>query len=182
MNPKNPPLKFRKAWSWPKGLENFLQTFLISPSLHVCCGESQLGDYKVDAYLIRREVIQADMFNLPFRDGFFASAIIDPPWHLQYHLRPRLAKELFRVLRPGGILLLNSPWALGLTKTMKLEAVYYAETKSWRNCPLIMVYRKIQSTIFSNVSHAPRPLAECIESLRLVVERPREAREAVQRL
>lgn len=75
MNPKNPPLKFRKAWSWPKGLENFLQTFLISPSLHVCCGESQLGDYKVDAYLIRREVIQADMFNLPFRDGFFASAM-----------------------------------------------------------------------------------------------------------
>jgi len=141
MNVKNPSLRFRKAWSWPRGVEDFLRHHLVSPSLHVCCGESELGDVRVDAYLERPGLVKADMLSLPFTDESFASILIDPPWHLPYHLRPKLAKELGRVLRPGGILLFNSPWRIRL-QTLTLEAVYWADVNSWRNVPLIMIYRK----------------------------------------
>ncbi|MEM2234107.1 MAG: methyltransferase domain-containing protein, partial [Nitrososphaerota archaeon] len=87
--------------------------------------------------------VRADAFRLPFRDEAFASVLTDPPWHMPYHLRPRFAKELARVLRHGGVLILNAPWALGLTESFRLEAVYYAEPKAWRNCPLVLVYRRI---------------------------------------
>ncbi|MEM2003154.1 MAG: methyltransferase domain-containing protein [Nitrososphaerota archaeon] len=137
--------EFRKAWAWPEPVEKFIASLLVSPSLHVCCGESTLGDVRVD--IKTKADIQADAFHLPFRDEVFASVVSDPPWHMSYNLRPKFAKEIYRVLRPGGIFILNSPWALGLTHTMRLEAVYYALPSSWRNCPLIILYRKTQNTL-----------------------------------
>jgi SAM-dependent methyltransferase len=141
MNRKNPPLKFQKAWSWPEGLEAFLRMLLVSPSLHVCCGESELGDVKVDLYVERRDVVKADFFVLPFKSGAFASVLIDPPWHLPYDKRPQMAKELARVLRPGGILIFNCPWRINL-RILRLEEVYWADTKAWRNIPVVQIYRK----------------------------------------
>lgn len=142
MNRKNPKYRFKKAWSWPEDVEKFLSSLLLSPSLHVCCGASKLGDVKVDLYYEAKNIIRADMFNLPFRDNYFASVLTDPPWHLAYHLRPRLGKELCRVIRPGGVLIFNSPWRLGLTKSLNLEAVYFSDAPMWRNYPIIQIYRK----------------------------------------
>jgi SAM-dependent methyltransferase len=100
-----------------------------------------LGDVKVDLYVERRDVVKADFFVLPFKSGAFASVLIDPPWHLPYDKRPQMAKELARVLRPGGILIFNSPWRINL-RILRLEEVYWADTKAWRNTPLIQIYRK----------------------------------------
>ncbi|MEM3670026.1 MAG: methyltransferase domain-containing protein, partial [Nitrososphaerota archaeon] len=123
--------------------EKFINNFLVSPSLHVFCGESRLGDVRVD--LFTDADVRADGFRLPFRDNVFMSIVSDPPWNMPYHLRPRLAKEFFRVLRPGGKLILNAPWCFGLSSLL-LEEVYYAMAPAWRNCPLIMIYRKFSAS------------------------------------
>jgi hypothetical protein len=52
-----------------------------------------------------------------------------------------MAKELARVLRPGGILIFNCPWRINL-RILKLEEVYWADTKAWRNIPVVQIYRK----------------------------------------
>jgi len=140
MNRKNFNYKFKKAWSWPASVESFLQSLLISPSLHVACGESQLGDVRID--LIMPADVRGDMFKLPFRNNAFASVLIDPPWHMAYHLRPRLAKELARVLRPQGRLIFNAPWRIGL-QSLQLAEVWWADAPAWRNYPIIQVYKKI---------------------------------------
>jgi Methyltransferase domain. len=131
---------FRRAWSWPGSVEEFVSTLLISPSLHVACGSSRVGDVRVDAFV--NADVRGDMMHLPFRDCTFMSVLIDPPWHMPYHLRPKLAKELARVLRPDGVLVFNAPWRIRL-RTLRLVDVFWADAPAWRNCPLVMVYRKL---------------------------------------
>jgi len=135
------PYRFRRAWAFPRDVEAFLQRLLVPPSLHVACGESALGDVRVD--LVTRADVRGDMLRLPFRDGAFASVQIDPPWHLPYHVRPQLAKELARVLRPEGRLVLNAPWSLRLKGILELVEVFWSPAPTWRNCPLVMIYRKV---------------------------------------
>jgi len=132
---------FRRAWAFPKSVESFLQRLLILPSLHVMCGSSKIGDVRVD--LVMRADVRADAFKLPFRDAVFASVLTDPPWHMPYHLRPRLAKELARVLRPEGRLILNAPWRIRLTGVLELVDVFWADAPTWRNTPIVQVYRKV---------------------------------------
>ena len=133
--------KFRKAWSWPKGVEDFVNHFLESPSLHVFCGESLLGDVRVDLYSDAAD-IKADAFNLPFPDESFQSVLADPPWHLAYHLRPKLIRELARVLRTGGKLIWNAPWWPNSRK-LEVREVWYAKPNTYRTCPIIIIAIKL---------------------------------------
>ena len=135
------PYRFRRAWAFPRDVESFLRRLLISPSLHVACGLSRIGDVRLD--LSTRADVRGDMFRLPFRGGAFASVLIDPPWHLPYHVRPQLAKELARVLRPEGRLVLNAPWRIRLTGVLELVDVFWADAPTWRNCPVVQIYRRL---------------------------------------
>jgi len=66
--------------------------------------------------------IQADVHRLPFREGLFDLVLCTEV--LEHLHTPELAlKELWRVLRPGGKLLLTTPFAY---------AIHYAPTDYWR--------------------------------------------------
>ena len=134
--------KFRKAWSWPKGVEDFISHFLEHPSLHVFCGDSTLGDVKVDIHSDAAD-ISADAFHLPFRDESFQTVIADPPWHLAYHLRPRLIRELARVLRIGGRLIWNAPWWPNCKK-LEVREVWYAKPHTYRTCPIVIMAVRVR--------------------------------------
>jgi len=54
------PYRFRRAWAFPRDVVAFLQRLLVSPSLHVACGESALGDVRVD--LVTRADVRAICF------------------------------------------------------------------------------------------------------------------------
>ena len=90
VNPKSKAkLSFKKTWAWPWSVECFVRKHIKGRSLHVCCGSSDLGDVKIDAYVERKGVTKGDMFNLPYKEEF-DTVICDPPWELAYHLRHKL--------------------------------------------------------------------------------------------
>ena len=132
--------KFKKAWSWPESVEKFISLFLVSPSLHIFCGESDLGDIRVDLHTDAD--VKADAFHLPFRNESFQTIVADPPWHLAYHLRPKLIREIVRVLKTGGKLIWNAPWWPN-SRHLKVEEVWYAKPNTYRICPIILIAVKL---------------------------------------
>ena len=82
------------------------------------CGEGVLVDeYRdrlaiagLDANCASERVTQGSLTALPFPDSSFDRALcLDVLEHLQYEEQPRALAELFRVLRPGGELLVSIP-------------------------------------------------------------------------
>lgn len=144
-NPKNPKYEFKKVWAWPKEIEDFIASKIEGYSLHVCCGESTIGDIKVDKYINRENVVKADMYDLPYKDETFDTVICDPPWELPYHKRPKLLWELCRVLKKNGKLIFNAFW-WPKSKTLEVEEWWVGLPKSaWRNISLLIVARKIKT-------------------------------------
>jgi len=135
--------KFKKAWSWPEDVESFIKARIKHPCLHICSGASDIGDVKLDLYYVKdNKTVMGDAFNPPFRPESFECIVSDPPWHFPYHLRPKLIKNMRDLLRPGGELIFNAPWWFSLPD-LKIIEVWYAETKVWRNCPLIIIAQKL---------------------------------------
>lgn len=87
-----------KGILWPEEVEKWISKRLISPTLHVCCGKSQLGDIRSDLY---EEVVdvQANMNRLPFSDNSFATILIDPPYNSRFQIMHDMLNELHRVAR-----------------------------------------------------------------------------------
>src|SRR5207245_7704253 len=81
-NPKSPSYKFKKAWSWPTEIEAKIKTLCEGTVLHVCCGDSTIGDVRID--LEKPADIKASMFYLPIRPASFDTVLCDPPWELPY--------------------------------------------------------------------------------------------------
>lgn len=82
--------------------------------LHMCSGAltREMGGVRVDLRPDARPDVVADARALPFRDGEFRAALIDPPWSLEYardlygtdYPRPsHLLREACRVVRPLGL-------------------------------------------------------------------------------
>ncbi len=62
---------------------------------------------EVDAAVFRNTDLLADAHTLPFRDGVFQAAIVLNAF--EHYREPRqVARELYRVLRPGGMLLVHT--------------------------------------------------------------------------
>ncbi len=70
--------KFRAAWTWWDGHEDMIKRLCSGSTLHVCCGQSPIGDVRVDLYTACD--VKADFTALPFKGQSFDTVIIDPPW------------------------------------------------------------------------------------------------------
>lgn len=81
---------------WPPAVEAWIAERLISPTLHVCCGKSQLGDVRLDLYEPDVDVV-ADAARLPFSDKSFATVLIDPPYTGRLQWNHDMLNELHRV-------------------------------------------------------------------------------------
>ena len=143
MNPKNKAhYKFKKAWSWPQEIEAKVKDLCEGYTLHVCCGDSQLGDVRID--LEKQADVKASMHNLPIRPETFDTVVCDPPWELAYHLRGRVLRQLRDSLKPGGRLIFNCFW---FPKTRGLDVdkeIYVGVPHSlWRNASLLITARRM---------------------------------------
>ena len=144
--------KYKKMWSFPERTEEFCKSHLFGKTLHVCCGQSLLGDIRID---IEKQDIQdtrpgfklGDMYNLPVENNSFDSALIDPAWHIPYNKRMAFLYEIRDKIKINGILLLNAPFVPKI-KCMTLQDVYYGERSFYmNNVSLISIYKKIQDQL-----------------------------------
>lgn len=81
---------------WPEQVESWLRARLIYPALHVCCGKSKLGDYRVDMYEPDCD-INCDAASMPFDDKSFNSVLCDPPYNGKFQWNHDVLSELSRV-------------------------------------------------------------------------------------
>jgi len=141
-NPKSPSYKFKKAWSWPTEIEAKIKMLCEGTVLHVCCGDSTIGDVRID--LEKAADIKASMFHLPIRPASFDTVLCDPPWELPYHLRGKLLRQLRDSLKPNGRLVFNCFW---FPKTRGLavdEQIYVGVPHNlWRNASLLITARRM---------------------------------------
>ena len=82
---------------WPEEVEEVLQTLLLPPSLHVCCGRSRLGDVRFDIDQKVRPTVVGDAARLPFDSESFCSVLCDPPYNGRMQWNHDLLSELSRV-------------------------------------------------------------------------------------
>lgn len=81
---------------WPEQVEAYLQTQLVFPSLHICCGESLLGNVRLDLFQENIDV-RADAARLPFGARAFASVLCDPPYSGVFQWEHDMLNEMIRV-------------------------------------------------------------------------------------
>jgi len=84
---------------WPEEVTELIGSLLIPKSLHVCCGLSRLGDWRVD----KDESVEpnqiADAAALPFADQSWESVLCDPPYNGKFRWNHDMLSELSRVAK-----------------------------------------------------------------------------------
>lgn len=79
--------------------------------LHLGCGPNiKEGYVNVDAFVDDPRVVKADITNLPYADGSVDEILSEHVFeHVGFAEEERLFRECYRVLRPGGLLVLETP-------------------------------------------------------------------------
>ncbi len=138
------PMKYRPAWRFPGGTESFIRGLCRGFTVHVMNGMSKLGNVRIDMYSHDTDV-RADALQLPLKDECADTVVCDPPWNMDYALKPKLMRELTRVLKPGGRLIFNAPWT-PKCPGMPVESVHVPEWQlmSFQHLALVFISRKIR--------------------------------------
>jgi len=148
MNTHNPKLRYKNVYQFPQDTHDFIKSKIIGTSLHVCCGNSNLGDYHID--IEKQEAqdkdvfILADMFHLPIKHQSFDTVICDPIWNLGYHVRHKLIWELRDCVKYQGILIFNSLWFPKINTMKLMDLSVGLNNMAFRNVSLVGIYKKIQ--------------------------------------
>jgi hypothetical protein len=137
---------YRPGWRFPQLIEHEIIKWILHPCLHVCSGQSPLGDIKLDLY--ERADIRADHCWLPIRSGHFRSIIWDPPYEgvTLWNTKPALI-QMKEALPTGGrlISLHYLDPSLYLKRSMRLIAKFFFEPAEFRGLRVLTVLEKLSS-------------------------------------
>lgn len=132
------------SWVWPDRVERLFREQAEGRTLHVCCGNSALGDVTVGADPDRDPDVVADMFALPFEDCRFDTVICDPPWHAIQAVGQKHSVfffELIRRVKPQGLILWNA-LTLPSSEQTELERVWVRQDYEEGKASVIGRYRR----------------------------------------
>ncbi len=84
---------------WPEAVEEFLGSLFVGTSLHLCCGASKLGDFRVDSDAGHNPdlVIEATKTGLP--DESYDTVLCDPPYNGKLQWNHDILTEMTRLAR-----------------------------------------------------------------------------------
>lgn len=141
---------FKQAWAWPERVEKFFKKNIKSPSCHVFCGSSELGDVRVDILdspRIKATHVADILKGLPFEDESFEVVFGDPPWQMPNHVRSKIMYEMRRICKVNGTIILNANWnPNNLRGCVLLEPIYVSGGRMpFGNSAMIIRYLKIKS-------------------------------------
>lgn len=86
---------------WPEEVEGTIAQYLYSPSIHLCCGESKLGDFRVDIDPAHEPDLCIDVMDLfeHIEPGSFNTVLVDPPYNGKYQWQHDLLAMLPKIAR-----------------------------------------------------------------------------------
>lgn len=147
-------MKYINAWRWPKQVEDYIKSRAQGFTLHLCNGDSNFGDLRIDLYSQNTD-ITANMLYLPIKSNSFDTVVCDPPWAMDNRFRIRLATEVRRVLKFGGLFILNAPWCPKIPSlTIQEVLVPSYQLMMSKNLTLLWLLRKIKTSFFADWDHA----------------------------
>ena len=82
---------------WSDSIQEFLETLFVGTTLHVCCGMSQIGDYRLDFDPNNHPDFICDAARLSFADNSFDTILCDPPYNGKFQWNHDMLSELSRV-------------------------------------------------------------------------------------
>lgn len=132
------------VWRQPEDVDRWLRENSIGAVLNSPCGQSPLGDVRVDADPTHEPDVVADMRSLPFGDATFDTVLFDPPWKMGYYKRQRPFFEAVRVTKPNGLILMNAKW-LGESRNTVVDpdvGMVVRADDEWANVSVIVPHRK----------------------------------------
>lgn len=133
---------FWASWRQPADVDRYLRERCEGRVANICCGQSPLGDIRVDADPAHNPDLVADMRSLPLGDASFDTVVFDPPWKLGYYERMRPFFECLRILRPDGLLLMNALWMADSEQTTLEGPPIIRADDRWANISVIVPHRK----------------------------------------
>jgi len=151
MNPKNVRLKYKRSWQFPEVTHDFIKSKCKGKILHVCCGNSDIGDIRMDIewqwIQDRNTFVKADMFHIPLKPNSFDTVICDPVWNLPYHVRHKLIYQLRDMVKLNGILIFNCLWFPHIKCMEFVDLFVGLQQMAFRNVSLIGIYKKTQEQL-----------------------------------
>jgi len=135
--------RLESAWIWPESIERLFRSQSDGETLHVCCGESDVGDVRLDRDPEREPDVVADMRNLPFANAKFDTVVADPPWKAIAGLGKthQVFLELVRVTRPRGQILWNA-YTIPSSDQCELEQMWVRQDYEEGRASFIGQYRR----------------------------------------
>jgi hypothetical protein len=100
--------KWEASWADPADVRSWLDRELMDGySANICCGQSFIGDVRVDIDPEHDPDVIGDVHNLPFPDVHFDTVYVDPPFSLYTFSDGYWPREAWRIASKR--LILNCP-------------------------------------------------------------------------
>lgn len=99
---------FEPSWADPADVRQYIDRELLTGEvLNVCCGQSPIGDVRVDVDPDHEPDVLADVHNLPFEPQSFDTVYCDPPFTFYTFSEGYWPADVWALARER--LILNSP-------------------------------------------------------------------------
>lgn len=138
-------LKFRPAFRWEKTVEEYVQSRIIGRSINVPCGESMIGDVRVDGTMKPNVTNVFTCFKneifAPFPSRSFDTVISDPPWKIAFFDRPQWFFECVYLAKLGGRIIYNATW-IPESRATQLEETVIRQSGNFTDASIISIFTK----------------------------------------
>jgi hypothetical protein len=140
---RNPKLEFRQAFRWEGSIEDFVRDKASGWTLNMPCGESVIGDVRVD---IEQKPNVTHLFDIgnkvPFPCETFDTVISDPPWNIPHFERMKWFFECVYMCKVGGMIIYNATW-IPESKAVLLDETWIRQSARFGNVSIISIFKKI---------------------------------------